>query len=67
MTLTRCPGCPDGEKGPGKYLCYDCWGQLPLRTRRALNRKDSRAVARLQELYDQVRTGVPLTEIEVRP
>lgn len=65
--ITRCPGCPDGQKATGKYLCYDCWHQLPLRTHRALKRTDRRAIHRLHALYDQIREGIPLAEIEVAP
>lgn len=64
---TLCPGCRNGVKGTGKYLCYDCWGQLPLPARRALKRTDMKAMARLQELYAQIRGGKPLAEIKVMP
>lgn len=62
---TRCPGCPDGVKGPGKYLCIVCWVALPDVTRRLLNRRDNRAMARLQELYGQLTNGVPPSEIRI--
>lgn len=62
---TLCPACRTGVKGRGKYLCYDCWHLLPLRTRRALERTDTKALARLEDLYGQIHRGVPLTEIEV--
>ncbi|MFF6985636.1 hypothetical protein [Streptomyces sp. NPDC010273] len=65
MAPTRCPGCPDGMKGPGKYLCLGCWSTLPMAARRLLNRRDSHAMARLQELYRQVTAGVPLAEIHI--
>jgi hypothetical protein len=67
MAPTRCPGCPDGMKGPGKYLCVTCWFALPDTTCRALNRRDRRAMARLQELYSQITNGVPLGEIHIAP
>jgi hypothetical protein len=67
MAPTRCPACPDGMKGPGKYLCITCWFALPDVTRRLLNRRDRRAMARLQELYSQITAGVPLGEITVAP
>lgn len=67
MTLSPCPGCPDGRRAHGKYLCYDCWHELPLATRRALSRTDRFCVQRLQELYDQLTRKVPLSEIHVRP
>lgn len=67
MTNTRCPGCPSGMKGPGKYLCLGCWNTLPMAQRRLLNRRDSHAMDRLQELYRQLAAGVPLAEIGVTP
>ena len=65
MTVARCPGCPDGVKHPGKYLCRACWFALPDAARRLLNRRDSRAYARLRQLYDQLGQGVPLAEIRI--
>jgi hypothetical protein len=65
--ITRCPSCKTGQKGTGMYLCYDCWGQLRLPVRRALKRTDMQALSRLQDLYDQIHEGVPLTEISVSP
>lgn len=67
MTTTRCPGCPSGMKGPGKYLCLGCWNTLPLPQQRLLNRRDSHAMDRLQELYRQLAAGVPLPEVTVTP
>lgn len=67
MANTRCPGCLSGVKGPGKYLCLGCWNTLPMAQRRLLNRRDSRAIDRLQELYRQTAEGVPLDEIQVTP
>jgi hypothetical protein len=67
MTMTSpCPSCRQ-PKGPGKYLCLDCWSALPGLARRSLNRRDSKAMARLQELYSQIASGVPLDEIQVTP
>ena len=65
MAPTRCPGCPDGMKDVGKYLCIVCWFALPDATRRALNRRDRQAMARLQALYGQLADGVPLAEIRI--
>lgn len=65
MIATRCPGCPSGMKGPGKYLCLACWNTLPMAARRMLNRRDSRAMGRLQQLYDQLGRGAPLSEIRI--
>lgn len=49
------------------YLCRDCWFELPELARRALNRRDSRAFARLRELHKQIDAGVPLTGIRISP
>ncbi|MFG2780789.1 hypothetical protein ACGFY7_23415 [Streptomyces prunicolor] len=65
MAPTRCPACPDGMKGPGKYLCWGCWTGLSMAARRELKRRDRRAMARLQELYGQITAGVPLDEIRI--
>jgi len=65
MTATRCPGCPSGVKGPGKYLCLGCWSTLPMAARRLLNRRDSRAYPRLRQLHRQLDAGVPLAEIRI--
>ncbi|MGA5496675.1 hypothetical protein ACPCSP_20170 [Streptomyces cinereoruber] len=47
------------------YLCGDCWDQLPPVARRALNRRDDQATARLRQLYDHVDSGRPLAELEI--
>ena len=65
-TNTPCPSCRQ-PKGPGKYLCWTCWGNLTGLTRRALSRRDSKALARLQELHRQLAAGMPLAEIRVTP
>jgi hypothetical protein len=65
MAPTRCPACPDGMKGPGKYLCIVCWFALPDAARRMLNRRDSRAFTRLRMLHQQLGRGVPLAEIRI--
>lgn len=68
MPTTPCPGpCPGGVRSSGKYLCLGCWSDLPMAARRALNRRDSSAMDRLQELYRQLTAGVPLAQIEVTP
>jgi predicted RNA-binding protein YlxR (DUF448 family) len=67
MTATRCPACPTGMKGRGKYLCLDCWNALSALARRALNRRDSKAFARVRELHRQLDASVPLDEIQVTP
>lgn len=66
MATTPCPSCRQ-PKGPGKYLCWTCWGSLSGLARRALSRRDSKAMDRLQELYRQLAAGVPLAEIRVTP
>lgn len=65
--VSRCPGCPHGAKGPGKYLCARCWPSLPLTTQRALNRRDNHARVRLQQLHRQLAAGVPLADMVVSP
>lgn len=66
MKLT-CPACRTSPRRPGQYLCPDCWGQLPARAQRSLNRRDRLALPRLRELHDQLAEGIPLTEIDVAP
>lgn len=67
MTAHACVARCGRERGQGKYLCYECWGQLPRVSRRALNRVDNRAMSRLAELIEQIRKQVPLSEIRVTP
>ncbi|MFF7142302.1 hypothetical protein ACFZB5_13770 [Streptomyces nodosus] len=52
-------------RGPGKYLCLGCWSTLPLAARRLLNRRDSRALARLRQLHTQLDAGTPLADIRI--
>lgn len=66
VASTPCPSCRH-PKGQGKYLCLGCWSTLPMAQRRLLNRRDSHAMTRLQELYTQVAQGVPLGEVQVSP
>jgi len=42
-------------------------GPTPAAARRALNRRDSHAHARLRELHNQLDAGIPLAEIRVSP
>lgn len=63
---TPCRACQT-PKPLRMYLCPNCWKQLLAHTRRALNRRDSQAFARLRELHRQVDAGVPLAEIQVTP
>jgi len=64
---TRCPGCPSGAKGPGKYLCGTCWYALSPTARRLLSSSGSRAFGRLRQLHRQLDQGVPLAEIRIAP
>jgi hypothetical protein len=63
---TPCRSCQT-PKALRLYLCPVCWGQLPATARRALNRRDSKATARLCELHRQVDAGIPLGEVQVTP
>lgn len=65
--LLTCPACRTRPKGSGYYLCHYCWGQLRLRARRALRRRDVTGAQRLRELYGQIHRGVPLDQIEITP
>jgi hypothetical protein len=70
MTTTAksgpCRGC-NGIKRLGQYLCTGCWSQLPDPTRAALNIKDGMPAARrLASMLEQIRNGVPLSEVDVR-
>ncbi|MDJ0460631.1 hypothetical protein [Streptomyces sp. H27-C3] len=66
MATSPCPSCRQ-PKGPGKYLCPGCWSGLPMTARRALSRRDARAMTRLRELHSHLTNGTPLAEIEVGP
>jgi hypothetical protein len=61
---TPCRSC-QAQKPLRLYLCPACWGQLPALARRALNQRDSKAIARLRELHHQIDAGVPLGEVRV--
>ncbi|MCF2531727.1 hypothetical protein [Yinghuangia soli] len=62
MAGLPCPSC-GSQKQPQQYLCRDCWGLLPLPTRKALNRRDTAAFARLLDLRAQITAGTPLADI----
>lgn len=66
VTTTPCRSCKT-PKTSRIYLCANCWNALTNATRRALNRRDSKAFARLRELHQQIDSGVPLAEIQVTP
>jgi hypothetical protein len=63
----RCPSCRTAARRRRHYVCGSCWWSLPAHTRTRLNRRDSRAAARLIELHRQLAAAVPLAEIEVSP
>lgn len=49
------------------YVCGGCWSLLPEKARRALNRRDGQALARLRELHTHIDSGRPLAELEITP
>jgi hypothetical protein len=65
MTGPRCPTSCGRTRESSKYLCLICWKSLPGAARRALNKRDARAYARLRELHAQLERGVPLTDISI--
>lgn len=67
MKNPRCGGRCGGDRQPGKYLCYSCWGRLPAETRRRLKMTDGRKVQRAKELFAQLHDERALAEIEVAP
>ncbi|WP_314411410.1 hypothetical protein [Streptomyces sp. DSM 40484] len=66
MTKLTCLACPC-PRNTGQYTCRTCWTLLSHTTRSRLNRRDSKAFARLRELESKIRSGIPLAEIEVSP
>jgi hypothetical protein len=65
-TATPCRACRT-PKPSRHYLCPSCWGQLPDAARRALNRRDGKAFARLRELHAHIDAGRALGELEITP
>lgn len=65
-TATPCRACR-APKPSRWYLCGACWAALPEAARRALNRRDGRAFARLRELHAHIDSGQPLEELEITP
>jgi hypothetical protein len=59
-----CPACPQ-RRARHQYTCRDCWGRLSPTARRRLNIRDAKAVRRLQQLYDGIYRGIPLSEIQI--
>ncbi|MFJ3545412.1 hypothetical protein ACIPQH_24990 [Streptomyces rubiginosohelvolus] len=65
-TATPCRACRT-PKPSGLYLCNLCWRALPAAARRALEKRDGRAFARLRELHAHIDSGRPLAELEITP
>ncbi|MEU6628375.1 hypothetical protein ABZ905_08785 [Streptomyces parvus] len=64
MRNAPCPACR-APKAAGQYLCRACWFTVPAPARRALNQRDTRAMARLRALLDHINRGLPLAELEI--
>lgn len=65
MSATPCPSCRQRSRRPGQYLCPACWAALPAPARRALSQRGTKAMSRLQELYEQLTNGVPPHQIQI--
>jgi len=63
-TTCPVPGC-DEAKAPRQYLCPGCWVTLTPATRTALNKHDGIAMRRLSDLYEALRQGTALHQIEI--
>jgi hypothetical protein len=63
-TARPCPACTR-PRAAGHYLCWRCWHALPADTRQALNRRDSHAMRRLQQLLAEITAGTPLADIHL--
>ncbi|BBA98289.1 hypothetical protein RVR_4422 [Actinacidiphila reveromycinica] len=63
-TATPCRACRT-PKPARWYLCGGCWAALPAPARRALNRRDGHALARLRELHAHIDSEQPLNELEI--
>lgn len=60
--------CPCGAtRRYRQYLCGGCWDQLPGWVQTALKKRDVRAARRGAQLFQQIRDGRALAEIEVTP
>jgi hypothetical protein len=59
-----CPICPR-LRLPHQYLCRWCWGELPLRARCALDRRDDYAPDRFNELARQVKRGTRPADVVI--
>lgn len=56
-----------GNRRKGQYVCTSCWDQLRVWVKNALKKNDDLSVKRVGELYEQIKDGTPLNEIEVTP
>lgn len=62
------PCCSCGHpKDANVYLCRACWFSLSRSARTRLNQRDSKALARLRQMRDQIAAGVPLGKVQVLP
>nr|WP_164290054.1 hypothetical protein [Streptomyces sp. SID11385] len=65
-TATPCRSCR-APKPARLYLCGACWASLSEPARRALTRRDNRALVRLRELHHHIDRGLPLAQLEITP
>jgi hypothetical protein len=63
---TRCPGCQQ-KRRQGQYLCRFCWDQLPEPVQRLLTLRDGMPHRRAAQLFEQIRQGRALSDVEVTP
>lgn len=63
---TNCRGCGSQRKAK-QYLCVNCWDRLQPWVRAALSKSDHLAGRRGAQLFDQLRAGRLLAEVEVTP
>ncbi|MFD6935286.1 hypothetical protein ACFWAP_03890 [Streptomyces goshikiensis] len=63
-TASPCRACRH-PKPVRWYLCGGCWAALPEKARRALNRRDGQALARLRQLHAHIDSEQPLEELEI--
>ncbi|MFD3844769.1 hypothetical protein ACFWVB_02615 [Streptomyces microflavus] len=63
-TASPCRACRT-PKPVRWYLCGTCWAALPEAARRALNKRDGKALARLRALHAHIDSGRPLNELEI--
>ncbi|WTW95455.1 hypothetical protein OG216_19630 [Streptomycetaceae bacterium NBC_01309] len=59
-----CPSCRR-PKPSNCYVCPACWSLLPLVTRVALTKHDTKALARLRQLNQHIDSGQPLAGLEI--